>query len=423
MKIITRCVLLWTITICCSSRLEAQSYETNDVAVQTFVGSGFYGYYDGEGVMTMFYNPTSLVVDNNGNFLVWDSSNYRVRKITPGGTVSTYAGGGQVNPPAYTTNVILSLISSGAMIIDHVNTLWIANYYSYPSYNLLRIGADGLVWPIAMNGLPQIQGLCVDSKNNLYLSGTDNRIYRYATNGVLEVFVGSGNPGAVDGNGIFNSFSSPAALIADAADNIYVWDSGTALIRRINQNRDVMTFAGSNGNFSNADGVGTNAAFGRVQGMGADGAGNILLTCASSYYGSGSCVRQMTPGGQVTTIAGSFTQNGYANGTGSAALFDGAGGICVAAGKIYVADSNNQRIRSITCNPTNEPVQAAALELNTYPGLKISGTVGRAYGIESSADMTHWQSAATIVLPASPHIWIDQNPVSGNKFYRAFLLP
>jgi hypothetical protein len=65
----------------------------------------------------------------------------------------------------------------------------------------------------------------------------------------------------------------------------------------------------------------------------------------------------------------------------------------------------------------------ANLQLNTYPGLRIVGTVGRSYQVQSSPDMTNWTTRANLLLNSSPYLWIDQNPVSGSKFYRAFLLP
>jgi hypothetical protein len=61
--------------------------------------------------------------------------------------------------------------------------------------------------------------------------------------------------------------------------------------------------------------------------------------------------------------------------------------------------------------------------LNTYPGLQIIGTVGMTYQIQTSPDLNSWTTKATILLNSNPYLWIDQNPVSGNKFYRALLLP
>jgi hypothetical protein len=218
----------------------------------------------------------------------------------------------------------------------------------------------------------------------------------------------------LDGNGIFTSFANPRALASDAADNIYVWDSGSHLIRRINQNRDVETISGNQ--VTDEDGVGRDADFNSILGMCSDSFGDIYLACSSS-------IRKMTATTNVTTIAGSFSTSGYVNGTGNLARFNGASGVCVSGGTIYVADSNNQRIRSITNNPTTQLVLPANLQLNTYPGLQITGTVGRTYQVQASPDMSDWTTQATLLLNSSPFLWIDQNPVSGSKFYRALLLP
>ena len=107
----------------------AQMYETNSVAVQTFAGSGFYGHHDGQGLFTMFNHPSAVVVDSSSNLFVLDSQNYRIRKITPSGTVTTFVGGGQASVPGYGTNVSLAYSSFSAMAIDRANTLWLGTGY------------------------------------------------------------------------------------------------------------------------------------------------------------------------------------------------------------------------------------------------------------------------------------------------------
>jgi hypothetical protein len=125
----------------------------------------------------------------------------------------------------------------------------------------------------------------------------------------------------------------------------------------------------------------------------------------------------------VTTLAGSFYQGGYNNGPGNIALFNSANGGCLSQGIVFVADGGNNRIRNITFNAQSQPVAPANLQLNAYPGVKITGSIGRTYEIQSSPDMTTWNSVATVLLNASPYLWIDQNPIAGNKFYRAVMLP
>jgi hypothetical protein len=388
----------------------AQTYDTNGVAVQTFAGSEFYGYLDGVGQLTMFNWPRELVADSTGNLFVWDSENRRIRKISPNGTVTTFVGGG-TQPTGVGTNVSLSGITG--MAIDRNDTIWLISdnfgIFLYTITSNATITRTDLAPAYA-------RGICVDSAGNIYLSDwIGNRVYRY-TNGDLSVFAGSGNAGYADGNGLFSAFTSPSVLAADGANNIYVWDSGNYLIRRIDQSQNVSTFSGKRGNSSSKDGVGTNAAFNTILQMCFDNAGNLILA-------GGTCIRKISATTNVTTLAGSFSQWGYVNGPGNLARFNGAHGVAVVGGTVCVADAGNQRIRSITNNAIPQPVLPSDLQINTYPGLKISGIVGRTYRIESSPDTTNWTTRATLVLNATPYLWIDQNPVNGTKFYRALLLP
>jgi hypothetical protein len=327
----------------------AQIYDTNNIVVQTFAGSGFAGYLDGQGTQTMFNQPMAIVADTSDNLFVLDHYNNRIRKIKPTGAISTFLGGGG-SLTGYGTNVSLGNLSF-PMAIDHSNALWLVEYIYSGGFSLLRAGSDGYVTMTIVNGAnSSVGGLCADSANNIYFSDQEgNRIYRYRTNGVLEVFAGSGNQGSVDGNGVFTSFSNPSALAADNADNIYVCDANK-LIRKINQNRDVVTIAG-NQSGRDSDGVGTNASFYLVSAICADGFGNLYLACFSPT--GGESIREIDVATNVTTLAGSFTKNGYVNGAGSIARFNGGGdeGICFSQGMIFTGDAFNQRIRQIGLNP------------------------------------------------------------------------
>lgn len=416
MKTLSILCLSW-FAISLGPRADAQIYDTNNVVVQTFVGSGFSGYLDGQGTQTMFNNPMKVVADSSSNLFVLDFGNSRIRKVAPDGTVSTFAGGGTGPLPGSGTTVSLGLTYYSSMAIDHSNTLWIST-----SSGLLRIGSDAYASRTTLTGLTFTSGVGVDSGNNIYYTAPDaNQIYRWRTNRVLEVFAGSGNQGSADGNGVFTSFHYPTTLAADMADNIYIWDSGNYLIRRISQSKDVVTIAGKNGVQSlDSDGEGTNATFSSVSAMCVDSSGDIILAC----YGSvGSSIRKMTAATNVTTLAGSFTQTGYTSGVGWLARFFGSSGVCISQGMIFVADCNNQRIRNISFNPAPQIVSGGNLDLSTYAGLKITGVVGRTYRIESSTDMTGWNTETTVLLTGSPYLWIDPSALGQNKFYRAFLLP
>ena len=406
--------------------VRAQIYDSNNDTVSTFAGYGIPTYVDGQGLLTAFNNPTQIVSDTSSNLYVWDNGNQRIRKITPDRTVSTFAGGGSYLN-GYGTNVSLAWGQVSAMAMDHNNQIWLvmANaYFYYSSVNvLLTIDTNG--YTSIVNGgftnLTSTSGVCFDSANNLYYSG-GNRIYRFNPNtGVVQPFAGSGIQGYYDGPGtLLNAFSSPTALACDQADNIYVWDSGNGRIRRVDQQQNVTTIAGNGGYYYYypADGAGTNATFNVIDSMFFDHAGNLYMVC-------GSCVRKMDARTNVTTLAGNFEQysSGYADGPGNNALFNSAMGGCFSQGMVFVADGGNNRIRNITFNAPVQPVAPASLQLNTYPGLQVTGAIGRTYQIQSSPDTANWIPVATVLLNSSPYLWIDRNPIAGNKFYRAVMLP
>src|SRR5579859_8167610 len=90
-----------------SLQADGQTYDTNDIGVQTFAGSGFYGYYDGIGQQTMFNSPSAIVGDSISNLFVLDFGNARIRRVGPDASVTTFAGNGGTwpAPPGCGTNV------------------------------------------------------------------------------------------------------------------------------------------------------------------------------------------------------------------------------------------------------------------------------------------------------------------------------
>lgn len=388
--------------------LFAQIYDTNNIVVSTFAGSGFSGYVDGQGTQTMFNFPEKIVSDSFSNLFVLDGQNNKIRKITSQGLVTTFAS----IPSGYNAYSFLG--------IDHSNILFLTGN-NINSGDLVKIGTNGNLTTTTSTGLSLNSQCCFDSKNNLYYTDFNgNKIYRKFTNGTLETFCGSGNNGAIDGNGLFCSFSQPTAITCDISDNIFVYDSGTYRIRRINQNKDVLTVAGVHSG-GDLDGVGTNTSFSsKVCAMCSDNLGNIYFACGKS-------VRKMDSSLNVITLAGSFSETGYADGAGNFSRFyngySGSGGICFSSGGIFIADTGNQRVRKIIFNASSEIVPGNSLSINIYSGVTILGLVGRTYQIQSSLNNTTWITQDTIFLNKTPFLWVDTNSVSGNKFYRAFMMP
>jgi hypothetical protein len=148
-----------------------------------------------------------------------------------------------------------------------------------------------------------------------------------------------------------------------------------------------------------------------------DGEANVVFV-----YGN--TIAKLTVKTNVLNYAGTIYSSGaYTNGPGNLARFYNPSSACLSQGSIFVTDNGNQRIRQISFNPSTQLVSGASLGIGTFAGVTITGAVGRTYQVQSSANTSNWTTRATLLLTSSPYLWIDQNPVSGNKFYRALLLP
>lgn len=387
--------------------VSAQIYETNNVTVQTIAGSAFNGYLDGQGQATMLSSPSEIIADTLGMLFFWDGGNSRIRRIDANYNVATFAGGGSGSLPGFGTNISLSNYALYQMQVGVSNVIVsLAFYLPGQQKYLLKIEPNGLVSRSLITNASSTSGCCFDSKGQMYFCSA-TRISRITTNGQQEIWVGSGNSGTIDGNGIFTSFSSPSFLACDVLDNVYVYDSGR--IRRINQNRDVVTVCTTG---STSDGATPHF----------DGPSSMFFVGNDLIFGNSACLRRLTVITNATTIAGSFSLSGYTNGIGSAARFS-AGGWCYSGGSFYVADSGNNRIRQISFNPSQQAVAAASLSVATFAGITINGLVGRNYRIDSSLDATNWSVETTVILNHTPYQWSDPAPLNTHKFYRAFLLP
>jgi sugar lactone lactonase YvrE len=267
--------------------------------VSTFAGST-YGYTDGAAATAKFGNLVGICVDAAGNVYVGDLSNNCIRKITPGGTVSTLAG----------TTTAGSANGNGATA-----------RFSWPS--MLVMGKD----------------------NHIYVADRNNvRIRKVSLTGDVTTFAGGPVAGTADGTGANAQFNGPAGIATDAAGNLYVSDINSNNIRKITTAAAVTTMAGLNpAGFVN--GTGSAAKFNWPYGMAVDADNNVYVADASNH-----CIRKITPGGVVSTLAGSGAA-GYANGVGTAATFNNPSGVAIdAAGNLLVADQGNNRIRIIAIN-------------------------------------------------------------------------
>jgi hypothetical protein len=416
-------LLLLNLALCVNAAVgEVRIYETN-VLVETIAGSGFAGHVDGQGTLTMFRNPQSLAIDSRTNVYVWDSGNYRIRRISREGAVTTFAGSGSMalidgvgtNASFFTVYAMTVLPDDSLLVIDNTR---LRRIFPSGQVTTLLTGGGYLDGPLEIAQFRLDYGrLTADREGNIYLNDRGNyRIRTISTNWVASTLAGSGNDGAIDGVGIFSSFSAMAGIAVDASQNTYVIDFGYGqpVLRKISSIGVVSTFVGNRFGTGYDDGYGTNAVLSGLE-LASDGGGNL-------YVAGHGLVRRITAEGMVTTLCGAGS--GFLDGEGSVARFGSElTGIAVdRAGRVWVSDPQNQRIRRITYSPL--PLTGFGIAL--YPGLSLTGKLGASYRIEYSDSISApqvWTPATTVTLTNSPTLWFDTSGNRPRRFYRSVELP
>lgn len=321
------------------------------------------GSADGTGSTARFYNPFGVAVDGSGNVYVGDWGNCTVRKITPAGVVSTYAGkAGQAGSTNGTSDVArfgarvpvdatVRSIGPRGVAVDGSGNVYVADQ----NQTLRKITPAGMVSTVAgvagtVGGpFSGISGVAVRGSGNIYISDEGgNFINQMTPSGVMSSFAGlKGYSGWDDGTGTSARFNHPTSTAVDGSGNVYVADTYNDTIRKISAAGVVATYAG--GIKGSLDGTVTgdfitDPEFNLPYGVAADASGNVFV--ADGYNHT---IRKITPARVVTTIGGKALTAGTADGIGNTARFSSPHGVAVdALGNVFVSDFINHTIRKGT---------------------------------------------------------------------------
>ncbi len=301
--------------------------------ITTVAGTGVYGYTGDNGPATSatISGPSSVAIDNAGNLYISDEGNNVIRKVAATtGTMTTFAG------------------SSTATVL----------------------GDNG---PATAAQITGPTGIAFDGAGNLYISTLVNRVREVNANtGVITTVAGSSYGYAGDnGPATLASLGQVEGVAVDKSGNIYIADSSNQVIRKVTASTGIITtIAGkwpTSWGFSGDGGPATSAQLNEPYGVAVDGAGNVYIADSGNE-----AVREVMAGtGIINSIAGApprstVTLSGDGGPANASGLSQPIGVTADAAGNLYIAETDANRVRKVTA--ANAPPATAA----TAPAFSVA---------------------------------------------------
>ena len=375
------------------------------------------GNYAGDGgpaTNAFLFGPSDVILDSSGNVDISDTVNNRIRQLNPstgiintvvGNGIAGYAGDGSLatatgtelsSPTGMTfdSHGNLYIADTGNFVIREVSTSSIIS--TVAGENSLGAGFSGDGGLATSAQLANPTSVAVDSAGNMYIADSYNNVVRVVcanqvpiachnvAAGDINTFAGNSVTGAnyTGDGGLATSalLSDPVAVLLDAAGNLYISDSGNNAIRKVNTSGIITTLAGmgpfANG-YSGDGGPAIQAELNAPKGIALDSSGNLYIADTVNCV-----IRVVEPNGNITTIAGNGTPGYSVNGGPalSAQLYFPSG-VAAYAGKIYIADNQNNLIRLLT-PPAQAPTINAGGVVNgaSYTAPVAPGSIADVFG-------------------------------------------
>jgi uncharacterized protein (TIGR03437 family) len=330
--------------------------------VNTVAGTGTFGFSGdgGSALMAALNTPTGLAL-NNGSLYISDTNNQRVRQVAASGSISTVAGNGTPgylgdSGPAASAN----LSSPTGLAFDPAGNLYIADtknnnvrsmnpsavITTFAGLGTCGMGAEGD--PAALTPLCGPQGTVADLAGNTYIADTqNNRVILVDPQGNIHVVAGNGTAGdAGAGNTAWGELYQPQGVALDSAGNLYIADTQNHRIRMLTPGGAISTIAGTGtAGFSGDGGAAAAAQLNEPSQVAVDTGGNVYIADTSNHR-----VRLVTTDGNIATIAGTgdAAYNGDDGPAVQVALHKPGGLALDGQGNVFVADTGNNRVRMLS---------------------------------------------------------------------------
>ncbi len=335
--------------------------------ITTLAGTGIRG-FSGDGsaaVNAQLTGPSSVAIDSAGNVYIYDTGNEVIRKVDANGIISTFAGtpgvSGASGDGGPATHAQLNLNSVGGLAVDSAGDVYISDTFnsvvrkvtvSTGTINTIagmigKLGNSGDGGQATAASLKFPAGLAFDPKQHLFIADAHNfNIRRVAHDGTISTVVGTGQPGAT-GDGApaaAATLNFPHDIAFDAQGNLYIADTNNHKIRMVSlATLNISTLAGSGTQgYSGDGGPATAAQLNFPTGVALDSSGTVFIVDSNNNR-----VRTVHAG-TINEFAGADHAQGDGGKATAALLYFPESFAWDTAGNLYIADTQNNKIRKVT---------------------------------------------------------------------------
>ncbi|HEV2274370.1 MAG TPA: Ig-like domain repeat protein, partial [Acidobacteriaceae bacterium] len=346
--------------------------------------------------------PAEVAYDAAGNLYIADLNDHVIRKVDLAGIVTTFAGTGEqgfAGDGGAATSALLD--SPAGVAIDAAGNFYIADTHN----NRIREVRGGTISTIAGTGEAGFSGdggsavlaalnhptaLAVDAGGNLLIADTDNHRIRKISGTTITTVAGSGEQffSGDGGSATAAGLDSPDGVAVDAAGNLYIGDTHNQRVRVVNPAGTITTLAGNGSSaYSGDGGPATGASLARPRGLSVDAAGNIYFADSDNER-----IRLIAKTGTITTVAGSGSQ-GFAGDGGpatSAELDTPRSPAVQGAAGFAFSDTHNQVVRQVGMDGSVHTIAGTGGgAASTGESLALAGASTIAYGSGSLTATFH----------------------------------